>query len=90
MAALLTRTSTGPRPEPAAAAIDSTSFGELTSATIGMEPGISALTLYARSSCQSTTATFAPSAANRPAMTRPIPEPAPVTTTTRSWKRLTA
>src|SRR5438270_1674215 len=82
MAALLTSTSTGPRSDRTAANIDSTCGPELTSAVTGSAPGSSRATACARSACQSTTPTLAPSAAKRPAMTRPIPEPAPVMTTT--------
>src|SRR5215472_11674281 len=88
MAALLTSTSTGPRRESTVASIDCTSPAELTSAVTATEPRRSDATASARSPCQSTTATLAPSAANRPAITLPIPEPEPVMTTTLPWNRI--
>src|SRR5262249_2410590 len=88
MAALLTSTSTGPRRESILASIDCTSAPELTSAVTATAPGISDATSSARSLCQSTTATPAPSAANRRAITRPIPDPEPVMTTTLPGNRI--
>src|SRR5215831_1420193 len=88
IAALLTSTSTGPSRESTVASIDFTSPPELTSAVTATAPCISDATSLARSPCQSTTATLAPSAANRWAITRPIPDPDPVTTTTLRWNRI--
>src|SRR5438132_7726165 len=92
IAALLTRTSTGPSSAATSPTKASTSRRELTSACTdrALPPSvvISAVTASARSGIQSTTATFAPSPANLCAITRPIPEPAPVTITTRPSNRI--
>src|SRR5262249_49973494 len=77
-----------PRRESILASIDCTSAPELTSAVTATAPGISDATSSARSLCQSTTATPAPSAANRRAITRPIPDPEPVMTTTLPGNRI--
>src|SRR3989442_1926102 len=89
MAALLTSTSTGPSFDATSWTIAFTSAPLLTSARNAWAlPPISAATSSAFSPFQSTTATFAPSAANFCAITRPMPEPLPVTMTTWSLKRI--
>src|SRR5580765_2115933 len=92
IAALLTSTATGPSRASASPTMELTSRAWLTSARIATASppalAISVVTAPAVSASQSTTATFAPSPANRCAMTRPMPEPAPVTMTTLSLNRI--
>src|SRR5256886_813304 len=92
IAALLTSTSTGPRREVTSPTIVATSAPTLTSArTATASPAVCATSpahSAARSPCQSTTAPLAPSAANLFAIPLPIPEPAPVMTTTLSATRV--
>ena len=85
IAALLTSTSIGPCAATAAATMPSTADLDATSATTAtaVPPAavIASTTSSARAGSTSFTATLAPSAANRSATARPMPWPAPVTST---------
>src|SRR3954468_1277019 len=83
MPALLWSTSTRPSSSNTREANASTASGSVTSTTCAFAlPPISRVTASADSPFTSATCTFAPSFANSSALARPIPEPAPVTTTT--------
>src|SRR3954451_17975353 len=83
MPALLWSTSTRPSSSNTCAANASTDSGSVTSTTCAFAlPPISRATASAASRFTSATCTFAPSFAKSSALARPIPEPAPVTTTT--------
>src|SRR3954469_19196783 len=83
MPALLWSTSTRPSSSNTREANASTASGSVTSTTCACAlPPISRATASADSPFTSATCTFAPSFANSSALARPIPEPAPVITTT--------
>jgi hypothetical protein len=85
MPALFTSTSSPPKVSTAAATTCSTTAGSLrspvTATAVPPAASISATTALAVSALTSATTTLAPSPANRSAAARPMPEPAPVTTT---------
>ena len=81
--ALLTRMSVGPRRRSASAIAAATAPASVTSMRRPMPPTASPASRAVRSSTSSA-ATFAPSAARRSAIARPMPRPAPVTSATRS------
>lgn len=85
-AALHTSTSTGPCSRSTAANAVRTASGSAMSATTGKPPVSSTTSRICGVSARPFTPTFAPSAASRSAIARPIPWVAPVTTATRpSW-----
>ena len=91
-AALLTSTSTPPNTSSAAVTMASTSEETLTSVCVNMALPPAALipsaTCSARAPIRSATTMEAPSAAKRRLMTRPIPDPPPVTMILRSANRI--
>jgi hypothetical protein len=86
MPALLTSTSIRPHRSAAAAATVSAACGARTSMASGTTPGCCRAVSSSACARRPTPSTCAPCSANASAVARPMPDPAPVTMTTRSVK----